>query len=164
MNLTDTAFIELLAARKLVVRVSGKKALDSLRVMLYRKLQAHIKQWDDVGYLDESLRDATISVDVDKDAKIATLFVTKRRPRLQFTILTPSGETSNDKEVPADLGNNQEGQIWDGSSYQDPSQHGEDIDSSCPQGESNGQCSAEEDWESKLRAFVEQNSDTSNQS
>lgn len=154
MNLTDTAFIELLAAKQLTVQVESKAALDSLRVMLYRKLQAHIKQWDDVGYLDESLRDATISVEVAKGGKIATLTIIKRRPRLQFTIL-PVG-TSDAKEIPTDLDSDKDCQVQHFRANQNPQEHGTYSDSSSAEGESNGQCSTEEDWESKLREFIQQ--------
>lgn len=158
MNLTDTAFIELLTARSLTVQVESKNALDSLRVMLYRKLQAHIKQWDDVGYLNEELRDATVSVEVAEGGKIATISIIKRRPRLQFTILKVGD--SSDEEVPTNLGNNQEGKIQHRSADHDSPEHGEDTDPGSSQGESNGQCSSPEDWQSQLRAFIQQDSDT----
>lgn len=161
MNPVDSVLVELLTARQVTVEVASKNALDSLRVMLYRKLQAHIKQWDDVGYLDESLRDATVSVDVAAGSKIATISIIKRRPRLQFTILKV-GESS-DEEVPTNLGNNQEGKIQHRSADRDSLQHGEDTDPGSSQGESNGQCSSPEDWESQLRAFIQQDSDTSDE-
>lgn len=160
MNLTDTAFIELLAARSLTVQAADKAAVESLRIMLYRKLQAHIKQWDDVGYLADDLRDATISMKMEKDGKTATLSVIKRKPRLQFTILSTDSGTPDHEKVSTNLEHNQDCQIQQRSADHDPQGHGADTGSGSAEGESNGQRSSPEDWESVVRAFVEQNSDS----
>lgn len=161
MNLTDTAFIELLASRQLTIAVESKATVESLRIMLYRKLQAHIAQWDAVGYLSDDLQDATISVKMERGGKIATLSIVKRKPRLQFTIL-PAG-TPDHEEIPAHLEHNQTSQIQHGSSDSDSQGHGTEIDSGSTERESNGQCSPTEDWESELRRFIESDSDTQNQ-
>ncbi len=157
MNLTDTAFIELLSARTLTVEVETLAALDSLRVMLYRKLQAHIAQWDAIGYLADDLLDTTISVDVDKKKNIAVLSIIKRKPKLQFKILSTVG-TPDHEDVPTNLEHDQSSQIQHGSSSASPQGYGTDTDSSSPQGEGNGQCVAAEDWESELRKFIESDS------
>ena len=159
MNLTDTAFIELLTARTITVQVESKKTLESLRIMLYRKLQAHISQWDDVGYLSDDLRDATISVKMEKGGKIATLSIIKRKPRLQFTILSTSSGTPDHETISADLANNQNCQVQHGSADPDSQRYGTDVDPGSEEGESNGQCDPSEDWESQLRAFISQDSE-----
>lgn len=158
MNLTDTAFIELLAARSLTVQAADKAAVESLRIMLYRKLQAHIKQWDDVGYLADDLRDATISVKMAKDGKKATLSVVKRKPRLQFTILSVG--TPDHAEVSTHLEHDQDCQIQHRSADHDSQGHGADTDTGSAEGEVSRQCSSPEDWESVVRAFIESNSDS----
>lgn len=160
MNLTDTAFIELLAAKRLTISAADKATVESLRVMLYRKLQAHIAQWDAIGYLSDDLRDSTISVAMDKKKKIATLSIIKRKPRLQFTILpTESAEGTPDHEtVSTNLEQDQDYQIQYRSSSSDSQRQGEDTDSGGEERESNGQRGTPEDWESVVRAFVESNS------
>lgn len=164
MNLTDTAFIELLASRQLTIAVESKAAVESLRIMLYRKLQAHIAQWDAVGYLNEDLRDATISVKMEKGGKLATLSIIKRKPRLQFTILSSSDlGTPDHEEVSAHLEHNQTSQIQHGSSNSDSQEHGTHVDSGSEKRESNGQLDSTSDWESQLRAFIESDSDSQNQ-
>lgn len=157
MNLTDTAFIELLSARTLTVQVESKAALDSLRIMLYRKLLAHIEQWDAIGYLSDDLLDTTISVALDKKSKVATLSLVKRKPKLRFKILSIEG-TPDHEAVPTNLEYNQEGQIQHRSSNPSSQEQGTDIDPSSPQGESNGQCGTEEDWSAQLRKFIESDS------
>jgi len=166
MNLTDTAFIELLASRQLTIQVESKAAVESLRIMLYRKLQAHIAQWDAVGYLSDDLQDATISVKMERGGKIATLSIIKRKPRLQFKILSTDSSdlgTPDHEEVSTNLEHNQTSQIQHGSSDSDSQRHGTHVDSSSEERESNGQCSPAEDWESELRKFIESDSDAQNQ-
>lgn len=159
MNLTDSTFINLLATRSLVLQAE-RNQVESLRVLFYRKLQAHIEQWDAIGYLADDLRDTTISVAFDREKKIGTLSIVKRKPRLQFTIL--SG-TPDHEEVSAHLEYDQDCQIQHGSADSNPSEHGAHLDSGSAERESNGQCSTEEDWESELRKFVQQDSDSQNQ-
>lgn len=154
MNITDDAFIDLLASKKLAVN-GDLKSLNSLRVMLYRKLQAHIQQWDDVGYLSDELKDTTVTMKYA--AGVGVFSIVKRKPRLQFTIIRPEVET-HDSEVPADLEHNQDSSVQYGSASENPQEHGSNTHPSCPQGESNGQRSAEEDWQSKLREFIESHS------
>lgn len=154
MNITDDAFIELLAARTLTVQGSAS-SLNSLRIMLYRKLQAHIEQWDSIGYLTDELRDTTISAQFFVDHAIFS--IVKRKPRLQFTILRADQVAPHEK-VSTDLGWNKESQIQHGSSNSNPQEHGTHADSGSEERESNGQCSPEEDWQSVVRKFIEQDS------
>jgi len=153
MNITDGAFIELLASKSMVVNGS-EKSLNSLRVMLYRKLQAHIQQWDSIGYLSDELKDTTISMKFADG--VGTFSVVKRKPRLQFTIIK---QETHGSEVPTNLEQHQNSQVQHRGTSENPQEHGTDADPSCPQGESNGQRSAEEDWQSKLREFIEQDSE-----
>lgn len=151
---TEDVLVELLTGKKITVQ-GDAASLNSLRVMLYRKLQSHISQWDAVGYLKDELRDTTISMDVDKKAGLARFSIVKRKPRLQFTIL----KVEPHEKVSTDLEHDQDSSLQHGSTNQDSSQHGADSHPSCSQGEGDGQRSAEEDWESQLRKFIQQDSD-----
>ena len=163
MSTLDTIVVKLIAGEQVVVPVPSKVELNQLRVGAYTKLQAHIKQWDDLGYLSDGLRDTTVTTAVDKQqdgSLLVTLRLTRRRKPFQFTILSHDTGTPDHEEVSTHLEHDQDCQIQHRSADHDSQGHGTDIDSSSSEGESNGQRSSPEDWESVVRAFVEQNSDS----
>lgn len=164
MSTYDSLIIKLIAGEQIVVSVPSKVELNQLRVASYKKLQAHIKQWDDLGYLSDSLRDSTVSTVVDKledGSLLVTLKLVKRRKPFNFTILSSSDQgTPDHAEISTHLEHDQDCEIQQRSPDHDSQGHGTDVDSSSTQGESNGQCFPAEDWESELRKFIESDSGT----
>jgi len=156
-HLTLTEHLHNLVTTKIVQVRGTAKELNCFRIMLRRKWDKYRIEFDRLGFLPDELTHCVLRSSI-KDG-LATFWLGSKPAPLRFEIIRPITKADFHEEVPTNLGQHQESTVQHGSSHQNPQEHGTDADPSCPQGESNGQCSTEEDWQSKLREFIEQDSE-----
>lgn len=87
--MNGTAVFELLLEhRKVALQVSEDYSIASLRVHLIRKFKDYQDQMDKLGFLEEDLAKAVVSLEVSEDGTVATFYLRRRqRKAVSYVIL-----------------------------------------------------------------------------
>ncbi len=151
MELQDL-FDKLIDDETIAVPAADKKAAESLRVMLTRKLKNYKTEMDKIGFLSDKLSASTIGSDYDQNQGVLTLSLKPVRVRKHYEILNV--ETTAVTDVPEDLAEHQSSSLQHGSDGEDSFQWPETFDPSSSQGEDDGRSNQEEGWNAYRRTFA----------
>jgi hypothetical protein len=101
MNSTD--LFELLLDQRKIALETSKDHANILRVAIVRKFSDYKRQMTALGFLDEDLEKACVSLEYHKESGVATFYIrAKRESKVVFKLLI-DGDTDA-SEVPANLG------------------------------------------------------------
>lgn len=151
MELQDI-FDTLIDVGTVAVPAADKKAAESMRVMLTRKLKSYKTEMDRVGFLSDKLASSTVGSSFDPRQGVQVLSLKPVRTPKQYEILNV--ETTTVADVPEDLDKHQERTLQHGSDGESAFNWEEAFDPSSSQGEDDGRSNTEEGWNAYRRSFA----------
>lgn len=87
MNLPEI-FEKLLAERRIPLYMGDAGKPESLRVSLTRKFSDYKDQMGKLGFLSDDLAEASLSLEWDKETRIATFYIRKKvKKMIEYTIV-----------------------------------------------------------------------------